>query len=56
MLKESEHILKEELGTFTKLYGKESVEVDEVLNHRGFPPPPSSHLIVGLLSVQSTQW
>ena len=35
MLKESEHIFKEALGTFTKLYGEESVEVAEVLNHLG---------------------
>ena len=27
MLKESEHILKEALGTITKLYGKDSVEM-----------------------------
>ena len=35
MFTESEHILKEALGTFTKLYGEESVEVAEVLNHLG---------------------
>ena len=35
MLKESEDMLKEALGTFTKLYGEESVEVAEVLNHLG---------------------
>ena len=35
MFKESEHILKEALGTFTKLYGEESAEVAEVLNRLG---------------------
>ena len=35
MFTESEHILKEALGTFTKLYGEESAEVAEVLNHLG---------------------
>ena len=35
MLKESEHMLKEALGTFTKLYGEESFEVAEVLNLLG---------------------
>ena len=35
MLKGSEHILKEALGTFTKLYGEESAEVAEVLNRLG---------------------
>ena len=36
MFKESEHMLKEALGTSTKLYGKESIVVAEVLNHLGF--------------------
>ena len=35
MFTESEHILKEALGTFTKLYGEDSVEVAEVLNYLG---------------------
>ena len=35
MLKESEHISKEALGAFTKLYGEESAEVAEVLNCLG---------------------
>ena len=35
MFKESEHILKEALGTCTKLYGEESAEVAEVLNGLG---------------------
>ena len=44
MLKESEHMLKEALGTFTKLYGEESVEVAEVLNHLGVTYSKSSQL------------
>ena len=44
MLKESEHMLKEALGTFTKLYGEESVEVAEVLNHLGVTYSESSQL------------
>ena len=35
MLKESEHMLKEALGTSTKVYGKESVQVAKVLNRLG---------------------
>ena len=35
MLKESEYMLKEALGTSTKLYGEESVEVAEVLDLLG---------------------
>ena len=35
MLKESEHVLKEAIGASTKLYGEESVQVAEVLNHLG---------------------
>ena len=44
MFKESEHILKEALGTFTKLYGEESVEVAEVLNLLGVTYYRSSQL------------
>ena len=35
MFKDSEHILKEAHGAFTKLYGEESAEVAEVLDHFG---------------------
>ena len=35
MFKESRHILKEALETFTKLYGEESAEVAEVLTRLG---------------------
>ena len=35
MLKDSEHMLKEALGTITKLCGEESVEVAEVLTYLG---------------------
>ena len=35
MLKESEHVLREALGTITKLCGEESVEVAEVLTYLG---------------------
>ena len=35
MLKKSEHMLKEALGTLTKLYGEEGVEVAKVLNGLG---------------------
>ena len=35
MFPESEHMLKEALQTFTKLHGKESIEVAEVLNFLG---------------------
>ena len=44
MLKESEHMLKEALQTYTKLYGKESVVVAEVLNHLGVTYYRSSQL------------
>ena len=35
MFTKSEHILKEALGAFTKLYGEESAEVAKVLNLLG---------------------
>ena len=44
MLKESEHMLKEALGTSTKLYGKESVVVAEVFNHLGATYSESSQV------------
>ena len=44
MLKESEDMLKEALGTFTKLYGEESVVVAEVLNRLGAAYYRSSQL------------
>ena len=44
MLKESEHMLKEALGTCTKLFGEESVVVAEVLNRLGVTYLRSSQL------------
>ena len=44
MFKESEHILKEALGTRTKLYGEESAEVADVLNRLGATYYRSSQL------------